>query len=331
MDAMSERVGRSSSRGSTLKTRLVMAGAFVGALAVLSMSMLFSWPVSVNGAADTAAEEAAAAFDSPSGTCLDWPNDAPQNMRRVPCTELHTFEVTSNVEIGSDYPGSAPPPNDQGWQQIVTDRCTEVAAKYLGGTLDPFGKYTVGALKPTEEQWRDGDRKLRCGLQRVTPSGQRLLPTTGTAAKQDQSNVHEPGTCFALVNKNEVGDPVDCAKVHSYEVVGNVDLSEAFPAEYPSEEQQREKTVDLCPPVAAGYTGNKDLAQLGLSLYSDTLKPESWAAGSRKVNCKVGALEPDGSLRPVRGSVGAQPATSNSAATSTATSTTAASPPASGG
>jgi hypothetical protein len=293
-----------------------MAGAFVGALAVLSMSMLFSWPVSVKGAADTAAEEAAAAFDSPSGTCLDWPNDAPQNMRRVPCAELHTFEVTRNVEIGKDYPASAPPPNEQGWQQIVTERCTEEGAKYLGGTLDPFGKYTVGALKPTADQWREGDRKLRCGLQRVTPSGQRLLSTTGTAAKQDQSNVHEPGTCFALVNKQEVGDPVDCAKAHSYEVVGNVDLSTVFPAEYPTEDLQREKTVDLCPPVAAEYTGNKDLAALGLSLYSDTLKPESWAANSRKVNCKVGALEPDGTLRPVLGSVRAQPVTSSTSPTS---------------
>jgi Septum formation len=308
MDAMSGRVGKAGSRGSTLKTRLVMAGAFVGALAVLSMSMLFSWPVSVKGAADTAAEEAAAAFDSPSGTCLDWPNDAPQNMRRVPCKDPHTFEVTRNVEIRGDYPSSAPPPNDAGWQQIVTEKCTEVGAKYLGGQLDPYGKYTVGALKPTAQQWREGDRKLRCGLQRVTPSGQRLLSTTGTAAKQDQSNVHDPGTCFALVNKKEVGDPIDCAKQHSYEVVGNVDLLTAFPGgQYPSEDQQREKTVDLCPPVASKYTGNTDLAALNLSLYSDTLKQESWTAGSHKVNCKVGALEQDGTLRPVRGSVKAKP------------------------
>jgi hypothetical protein len=286
-----------------------MAGAFVGALAVLSMSMLFSWPVSVQGAADTVAEEAAAAFDSPSGTCLDWPNDAPQNMRRVPCDKPHTFEVTQNVEIGGEYGTNAPPPDEQGWQTIVTEKCTEVGKTYLGGTLDPYGKYTVGALKPSADQWREGDRKLRCGVQRVTPSGKRLLTTTGTAAKQDQSNVHDPGTCFALVNEAEVGDPVDCAKAHSYEVVGQVDLATVFPGEYPAEDAQREKTVDLCPPVAAEYTGGKDLAALGLSLYSDTLKAESWAAGSRKVNCKVGALEPDNTLRPVRGSVKAQPAT----------------------
>jgi hypothetical protein len=285
-----------------------MAGAFIGALAVLSMSVLFSWPVSVNGLADTAADEAAKAFDSPSGTCLDWPHDAPQNMRRVPCKQPHTFEVASNVEIGGDYSASSPPPPEQDWQQIVTDRCTKVGEDYLGRPLDPYGRFTVGALKPTADQWRNGDRKLRCGLQRVSPSGKRLLTTTGAAADQDQSNVHEPGTCFALVD-GDVGDPVDCTGVHAYEVVGIVDLSKTFdPKAYPAEATQLNKLVDLCPPVAKKYTGNADLKKLQLSLYPDTLKKESWTAGSHLVNCKVGAREPNGALRPVRGSVQAETA-----------------------
>lgn len=300
------------SRGSTMRTRLVMAGAFIGALAVLSGSMLFSWPVSVEGKADTTAQEAAEAFDSPSGTCLDWPHDKPQNMRRVPCSQPHTFEVTSNVEIGGEYGRNSRPPAEEEWQQIVTERCTAEATKYLGGTLDPFGKYTAGALKPSAEQWRNGDRRLRCGLQRVTPSGERLLPTTGAAADQDQSNVHDPGTCFALVD-GQVGDPVDCDRAHAYEVVGVVDLSTVFdPKTYPSEAAQREKLVDLCPPVANEYTGNADLKASQLSLYSDTLRKESWAAGSHLVNCKVGAREPNGDLRPVRGSVKATPLPSSS-------------------
>lgn len=307
-----------------MRTRLVMAGAFIGALAVLSGSMLFSWPVSVEGKADTAAQEAAEAFDSPRGTCLDWPHDKPQNMRRVSCDKAHTFEVTNNVEIGDQYGEKAPPPAEQEWQQIVTDKCTAEAAKYLGGVLDPFGKYTAGALKPSAQQWREGDRRLRCGIQRVTPSAQRLLPTTGAAAKQDQSNVYDPGTCFALVD-GEVGDPVDCDSAHAYEVVGIVDLSKTFdPKVYPPEEAQREKLVDLCPPVANEYTGNADLKASQLSLYSDTLRKESWDAGSYLVNCKVGAREPDGSLRPVRGSVQAAPLP-------TASSTAPPAPPSSGG
>jgi putative regulator of septum formation len=303
MNTRSGRVGWMGSRGSTMRTRLVMAGAFIGALAVLSMSVLFSWPVSVTGSADTAADEAAKAFDSPSGTCLDWPPNAPQNMRRVPCKQPHTFEVASNVEIGAQYSRTSPPPAENDWQQIVTDRCTKVGQDYLGKPLDPYGKYTVGALKPTSDQWRNGDRKLRCGLQRVSPSGKRLLTTTGAAGDQDQSNVHEPGTCFGLV-KGEVGDPVDCEGAHAYEVVGIVDLSKAFdPKTYPAEAAQLNKLVDLCPPEAKKYSGGADLKKLQLSLYPDTLKKESWEAGSYRVNCKVGAREANGALRPVRGSV----------------------------
>jgi Septum formation len=317
------------SAGSTMRTRLIMAGAFIGALAVLSMSVLFSWPVSVNGSADTAADEAAEAFDSPSGTCLDWPHDAPQNMRRVPCKQPHTFEVASNVEIGGDYTASSPPPPEQDWQQIVTDRCTKVGENYLGKPLDPFGKYTVGALKPTGDQWRNGDRKLRCGLQRVSPSGKRLLTTTGAAADEDQSNVHEPGTCFGLVD-GQVGDPVDCGGVHAYEVVGIVDLSKTFdPKTYPAEATQLNKLVDLCPPVAKKYTGDADLKKLQLSLYPDTLKKESWTAGSHLVNCKVGAREANGALRPVRGSVGTDSSAPSSSSPSSPPSTSQA--PKSGG
>lgn len=313
MNSRSGQVGWMGSRGSTMRTRLIMAGAFLGALAVLSMSVLFSWPVSVSGSADTAADEAAKAFDSPSGTCLDWPHDAPQNMRRVPCERPHTFEVASNVEIGKDYATNAPPPPEQDWQQIVTDRCTKVGEQYMGKTLDPFGKYTVGALKPTADQWREGDRKLRCGLQSVSPSGTRLLTTTGAVADEDQSNVHKPGTCFGLV-KGEVGDPVDCGDAHAYEVVGIVNLSKVFdPTKYPPEATQLNKLVDLCPPTAKEYTGGADLKKLQLSLYPDTLKKESWTAGSFQVNCKVGAREPNGALRPVRGSVQVDAAPSTSA------------------
>jgi len=194
-------------------------------------------------------------------------------------------------------------------QQVVTEKCTEVAAEFLGGPLDPYGKYTVGALKPTSEQWRDGDRKLRCGLQRVTPSGDRLLPTKGEAQAKTQSNVHDPGTCFALVD-GQPGDPIDCMRGHSYETVGQVDLHATYGDAYPDEASQGEKLAELCPPVAAQYTGNIDLRAKQLALYWDTLKPESWAAGSYLVNCKVGAQSQDGALEKVTGSIKAQPASS---------------------
>lgn len=286
----------------TTRTRLVMAGAFVGALVLLSLSMVFSWPVAVGGAASSAADDAARAFDSPSGTCLDWPAENPRAMKPLDCKQPHVFEVTGNVEIAVDYPANAPPPDEKKWQDIATEKCTPGVADYVGGRLDPFGKYTVSALKPTDDQWRAGDRKLRCGLHRVTQLGTRLR-TTGSAHGQDQSNIFEVGTCLAL-NDKLIGDPIDCGRAHAVEIVGNADLSVAFPADFPASDAQNAKLAEVCGQLVGSYTGGTDLAAKKLTLSWDTLQEQSWAAGSRKVDCKVGAPLEDGSgLAPVTNSV----------------------------
>jgi hypothetical protein len=287
----------------TTRTRLVMAGAFVGALVLLALSMVFSWPVAVGGAASSsAADDAARAFDSPAGTCLDWPAENPRAMRPLDCALPHVFEVTGNVEISAEYPPSAAPPDEKSWQEIATAKCTAGVAAYLGGKLDPFGKYTVSALKPTDDQWRSGDRKLRCGLHRVTVLGTRLR-TKGSAHGQDQSNVYEPGTCFALKDKM-AGDPIECTRAHAVEVVGNADLAAAFPNGFPQSDAQATKLAELCGQLVGSYTGGLDLAAKHLNLTWETLQEQSWAAGSHKVDCKVGSLLEDHSgLGPVTGSV----------------------------
>lgn len=293
------------SASETTRTRLVMAGAFIGALVLLALSMVFSWPVAVGGATSTAADDAARAFDSPAGTCLDWPAENPRAMRRLDCAQPHVFEVTGNVEISADYPSSAPPPDEKRWQEIAAEKCTPGVTEYLGGKLDPFGRYTVSALKPTDEQWRSGDRKLRCGIHRVTPLGTRLR-TKGSAHGQDQSNVYDVGTCFGL-NDKEPADPIDCSRAHAFEIVGNADLSAAFPAEFPNLDAQKAKLAELCGQLVGSYTGGLDLASKKLTLTWDTLQEQSWAAGSHKVDCKVGALLDDGTgLAPVTGTVRGQ-------------------------
>ncbi|WP_424183749.1 septum formation family protein [Actinokineospora sp. G85] len=285
-----------------------MAGALAGSMLLLISSMLFSWPVATGGGvAPTPEEQREAAFEAPTGSCLAWTPPDGQDIRVVDCAASHLFEVTSTVDITADYPENAPAPDVAAWQEIAVAKCTPGATTYLGGTLDPFGRYSVNALKPNDTQWAEGDRKLRCGLQSVAPSGA-LQPTTGPAAKQDQSNIHEPGTCLAL-DGQKIGDPIDCAQPHAFEIVGNVDLAEAFPAEYPNVDQQTEKALELCTAVATTYTGGADLAAKKLTLYSDTLKEESWAAGSRQVDCKVGAKLPGGGgLAPITNSVRATPA-----------------------
>ncbi|MET0135907.1 MAG: septum formation family protein [Kibdelosporangium sp.] len=310
---MSTNAERFRSRRRTLSTRLVMAGAFVGALLILTFSMVFSWPVGLPATAeDQAAQNLAAAFEAPAGSCLTWKPDG-ADMRTTSCDEPHLFEVTGDVDITNDYGESAQTPTDDAWREIAKQRCTTDAAAYIGGKLDPFGRFSVGALKPSADQWADGDRKLRCGLQRAAPSGKVLIPTKGKAQGQDQSDVYEPGTCLALEGKT-VGDPVDCSgqKAHAYEIIGVVNLKDIFKdGSFPLEEQQQSAMLDQCPKIAAEYTGGLDLASKKLTLTWDTRKQESWDAGSHLAACKVGApLEDNSGLAPVSGSVkavGAQP------------------------
>jgi hypothetical protein len=289
-----------------------MAGGFVGAIVVLSLSVVTGWPVKVTASAgDEAAANLAAAFEAPPGSCLTWLPDGSE-MRQTECDTPHLFEVTGDIDISADYNDQAPAPTDEAWREIAKAKCTDGAATYLGGKLDPFGKYSVGALKPSAEQWGDGDRKLRCGLQRAAPSGKALVPTTGSAKNQNQSDVYDPGTCLALVDKN-VGDPIECTKAHAYEIVGVVDLSQTFKDGFPTEEQQQGAMLDQCPKLSGEYSGNLKLEEKGLKLTWDTRKQESWDAGSHQAVCKVGAPLADNSgLAPVTGSIAAAGAPASS-------------------
>lgn len=291
-------------------TRWYMVGAFVGGVVLLASSAVAGWPVS---GGSTPADPAAVVAAASPGTCLTWTRPDAANVAAVACARPHLFEVTGSADIAAQFPSGAPFPGDQAWQHAAQSSCTTSVTGYLG-RLDPNGRYSVGALKPTAAQWTSGDRTLRCGVQRSTTSGQ-LVPTTGTAKGADQSNTYPTGTCLALVRK-AAGGPVPCGKQHSFEIVGTVSLRGSFPDGYPPVDRQQTELGKLCQPVAANYTADADLDQYQLSVTWDTIQQASWNAGSYQVNCKIGALLPDGSgLGPVINSVrdigkGAPPATS---------------------
>ena len=295
---MSVKAGRLHPASPAGSTRLYMVGAFVGAVVLLGLSVVAGWPIAPGRAAEDPAAVVASA--SP-GTCLTWTRPDAANLAAVDCGQPHLFEVTGSADISGQYPPGSPFPDEQAWQKAAQSSCTTGATNYLG-KLDPAGKYTVGALKPTSAQWTSGDRTLRCGLQRSTPSGQ-LLATTGSARGADQSDVYPAGTCLALV-KNAAGGPVKCGIQHAYEIVGTVSLRGQFPDGYPPVGQQQTALGKLCQPIVSAYTGGADLNQYQLSVTWDTITQQSWNAGSYQVNCKVGVLLPDGSgLGPVINSI----------------------------
>jgi len=310
-------------RPRSLSIQRIAAGAVLGALLALLLATLLGRGVGGPGTGLLAEDRsddsgattgAAASFEAPAGSCLTWTRGDASDAERVSCDQPHLFEVTGVVDLAPEFGRAVTFPVDETWRTLVAERCTPLSTRFLGGRFDPVGRFSVGAIKPSEGSWRSGDRTLRCGLQAVGRSGA-LYPTTGSATTQDQSNVHPPGTCLGLDGIG-VGDPVDCAQPHAVEVVGVVDLGAAFPDGYPDEMAQDKLLSDECNRLAAEYAGGPQVVgEKRLIVFSETLRPESWEAGSHRVDCRLGAFLPDRSgFAPVTGSVrgevqiGAEPA-----------------------
>lgn len=278
--------------------RWVGLGAIAGAVLALTFT---TQGISLPGDAPTATRRA---FSAPAGSCLDWTSADAGDARNVDCASHHLFEVVGTVDLTTSFGPAAAFPTDQAWQGVVQQRCTPLAIEYLAGMFDPFGRLAVGALKPSQPGWRAGDRALYCGLQVNARSGALFHAVTG-AKTMDQANIHVPGTCLGI-DGVDVGDPVDCAQPHAVEVVGNVDLAILLPApEYPLEPKQEEVLAGACTTLADEYAGKPGLvAEKKLTVFWDTLKVESWSAGTHKVDCKLGALLPDKSgFAPITGGV----------------------------
>lgn len=268
--------------------RQYLAGAFVGALILLGCSVFVGWPVVGVNPNDPASIAANAAV----GTCVTWTKSDESDLREVDCGQQHLFEVTGTADISGSYPSGAAMPAIPTWQRVTQSSCASSATAYLG-KLDPNGRYMISALLPTKSQWDDDDRSLRCGLQSSTPLGQ-PLSTAGTAKGQDQSGVYPVGTCLAL-NGKVPGGPTSCGSQHAYEIVGIVDLHAKFPTGYPSSDQQASQLGQLCKTAANNYTNDFNLDTNHLTITWNTIKQESWAAGSYKTNCEIAKPLPDGS------------------------------------
>jgi hypothetical protein len=261
-----------------------MVGAFVGAFGLLMLSTFTS--VLAGGPLGLKRELVNAAYQAVPGDCLNWEKADLSDAQKVDCSAAHKFEVTGTADITGGYPKEAPFPNPEAWEKISQEHCAQAATTYMAGKLDPNGKYGVSTLNPDEHRWGDGYRQIRCGLQVTAPSGA-ALPSFGSAKSQDQSNVYDPGVCVALGEKNTVGDPIDCAKPHAFEIVGVVQHAEG---EFLPVDKQDAAMLEKCAAIATEYTGGADLKAKGLLITWDTRDEKSWAVGSRKANCKVGAV-----------------------------------------
>jgi hypothetical protein len=309
MVSMAERRAQRSSRKRP-STRLVMSTVAVGALLILGISAGLSRPgggdrLSTGASGRKGASPAPALVNSANpGDCLDWTAPDASDIHQVPCAQPHLFEITGRTSLRSDFAVRSPFPDTEQWQQLKQDRCAQVSLRFLGGRLDPKGRFSVGAFTPSGQGWKSGDRTLHCGLQQPGPSG-KLYRFTGNVANLDQSDIYPTGQCLGI-NGTAVADPVaDCGRPHSVEITGAVNLGEHSRSGYPSDSDQDGLLATQCAALTDQYAGSPGTATgKGLIAYWDTLSRESWETGSRQVNCKVSAQLPDGSgLAPLIGSI----------------------------
>jgi hypothetical protein len=292
-----------------LPYRRIVYGVLVGAMTMLAVATLDTFagatvPVLGTIAALPGPLSAPEVVEVPAppsqpGTCLNWTRPDAADAAVVDCKQTHLFEQAGAVAL-VDQPTL---PDDQQWRQLVKQRCDPLVDDYLKGKLDPDGKFRIGALKPSAAKWSEGDRELRCGLQRSSQSGA-LYPMSGTVADSDQSDIQQPGTCLAIDGRG-VGDPTACSGSHAVETVGIVDLSQKFNGPFPAVADQDAYLQPTCAKIASDYAGgDKVIADKKLTVYWDNITGDSWKVGSRKVNCNLAALLPDRSgFAPVTGSV----------------------------
>ncbi|HEY1969581.1 MAG TPA: septum formation family protein, partial [Pseudonocardia sp.] len=208
------------------------------------------------------------------GTCLTWQRSDAADALLVDCGASHLFEQAGAVQL-AQFPAGAPLPGDSSFRNLVNQSCVPLVVKYLHGAYDPSGAYRAGALKPSAKSWADGDRALRCGLQRFSRSGA-LYPITGKVASHDQADIHATGTCLGIDGKF-IGDPVDCSQPHAVQSVGFVDLASKFTKGYPKQGEQDSVLQPACTKMATAFAGgDQALSTKNLVVMWGTLSQASW-------------------------------------------------------
>ncbi|MBO0856064.1 MAG: septum formation family protein [Nocardia sp.] len=280
----------------------VAIGAVVAALVTLSIS---GFPSSRNlqthvpGSAKPAGRANAAFGAAGAGDCLTWSSSKTLDLSKVNCADKHLFEVTADIDL-SAYPGREFGPNSAfpdslRFSEIRDEQCVPAAQSYLGGRLDPRGRFVVGMVNPGEPGWRSGDRTIRCGLQLVSATGDATQQAVGRVRDSDQSRTFDPGTCIGINQNLPTNEPVPCTQPHAYEVMSTVDLGGHFTGGPPSNTDQDKFMQDQCGRAATTYLGGQDaLINKTLTIFWDSLDARSWMVGSHKLSCLVGKGAQDG-------------------------------------
>jgi len=276
--------------------------ALVGALFVLKLppfrpsSQPAATTAGVVGAGDTTTTVLQRRTYQP-GDCVVWdqPTDGPagRSTEVVPCDEPHLIEITGRTVA----PEAAAFPAETEWNRLIASgECGRQAREYLGGEIDPYGRFVVNALYPTLQAWNHGDRDMWCGLEASgqaadrDPANGQLF--TGAVKGQSQALLWPTGSCLrGQPGTGTVDGTVPCAAPHLYEIAGTVDAGARFttpPA--PDSPLWSSRLSGDCDKVARARFGRALPAGVQTAVFH--IDPASWQAGRRTTECAVARFDP---------------------------------------
>ena len=281
--------------------RVVLAAAVIGALIAGAIAIAVgvgdSGDVGNTGIGSTEKLAKNAFTESVSGDCLDWAAGDPGNPTKVDCDLRHRFEVADRLDTaplpGSEFGETATWPGPQRFAQIRDEQCAVIVDRYLSGKRDPYGRFSVSMMFPSQVQWDKGARELRCGLQQTGPDGQ-PAQFAGRVDAQDQSFKWAPGTCIGIDAARKPTVEVDCTEKHAFQTTGTVDMAVKFGDRlsrrpWPSKEEQNAFLASVCPGQAQRFMGGKEkLEATTLNTQWSVILEPSWLAGSRTAICYIG-------------------------------------------
>lgn len=103
--------------------------------------------------------------DTSKGDCIKWSEKGTSGntyIKGTPCDDLHSMEVAGLITMKN--PPNHFPSQDE-WRDLIPQECTTTVEAYLGKPIntDKTNLYVSG-LFPAEYGWKEGDRKMVCGV-----------------------------------------------------------------------------------------------------------------------------------------------------------------------
>jgi hypothetical protein len=230
------------------------------------------------------------------GHCVKWDQrkggPGTRDTDIVPCDQPHLIEITGRT-VAPDAP--AYPPESE-WDRVIqSGDCAAQAKAYVGGVLDPYGRYGIGAIRPSRESWNSGDREIWCGLQVRSQAADHDPEIsdlfTGRVQDQPQALLWPTGSCLGgQKGTRAIDGTVPCTAPHTYEIVGSVNAAARFSSPPPaSSHLWNTRLGNDCEKVARARFGGRLPAGVQISIFP--IDPDSWTAGRRTTECAVGRFD----------------------------------------